>query len=315
MFKKILLVFAVLIAALVGANYALPDQTRRAFVGLGHSLAGVEVKRVTVNGVAFEYYDSGARGGDSEPLVLIHGFGADKENFTGVAAMLRDYRIIALDVPGFGASGRPADTDYSIEAGAERVHAFVQTLGLKRVHLGGSSMGGWIAGAYAARYPDEVASLWLLGTAMVAGAQPSEMQLRMNAGEPVPLLVKTEADFEPLMDFVMSKRPPLPSAVKDYLARRAVQDYPLHKSIFERIGSNPPLEHYVKNLATPTLIVWGDQDRAVHYSGAKVLDELMPNADVILLPGIGHLPMLEDPWRTSRDYIKWRSQLNPGKAV
>ncbi|MGH8529743.1 MAG: alpha/beta fold hydrolase [Nevskiales bacterium] len=300
---------------LVGGYHAFPEQARLGFVGLGHGLAGVAVNRVPVAGYDIEYYDSGTDTGDSEPLVLIHGFGGDKENFTAVAPFLTgSYRVIAPDLLGFGESSKPLGERYQIEDQVQRLHDFVKSLGLKRVHLGGNSMGGWIAGAYAARYPDEVASLWLLGTAMVAGAEPSEMQRRIKAGEPLPLLVKTEADFEPLMDFVMSRRRPLPSAIKDYVARRAVQDYALHKRIFEGPGSEPPLEYYVKELATPTLIVWGDQDRVLHYSGAKVLDELMPNAEVIILPGIGHLPMLEDPWRTSRDYLAWRARLNPGKA-
>ncbi len=320
MFRKFLLLLATLVAALVGANYALPDQTREAFVGMGHTLAGVEVKHAGVAGFDIEYYDSGPRG-DAEPLVLIHGFGGDKENFTGVAAMLRDYRVIALDLPGFGASSKPAAASYAIETQVERVRALLQALGLKRVHLGGSSMGGWIAGVYAARYPDEVASLWFLGTAMIARAEPSEMQKMIEAGQPVPLLVKTEADFEPLLDFVMNKRLPMPGAIKHFLARRAVQDYALHKQIMEEISrfnpdNDPRLDAYVKNLATPALVVWGEQDRVLHHSGATILDELMPNAEVILMPGIGHLPMLEDPWTTSRDYISFRSRLkNGGKSA
>lgn len=315
MFKKFLLLLVAAIALLVGGYHAFPERARVAFLDLGHGLAGVEVKRMKLGGFDIEYYDSGADTGDAEPLVLIHGFGADKENFSAVAPFLTGrYRVVALDLPGFGESSKPLGARYQIEDQVQRVHEFVQALGFKRVHLGGSSMGGWIAATYAARYTDEVASLWLLGTAMVAGAEPSEMQRRIEAGETPPLLVKAEPDFAALMTFAMSKPPPLPGVTRQYLARRAVQDYPLHKRIFEDLNKidpdrDPRLDGHVKDLPTPALIVWGEEDRLLHYSGAKVLDALMPNAEVVILPGIGHLPMLEDPWRTSRDYIAFRERL------
>jgi pimeloyl-ACP methyl ester carboxylesterase len=57
------------------------------------------------------------------------------------------------------------------------------------------------------------------------------------------------------------------------------------------------------------LIVWGDQDRAIHVATAEILHKLMPASQVIILPGIGHLPMLERPRQTADDYLRFRASL------
>src|SRR5438132_7316497 len=114
--------------------------------------------------------------GQDEPLLLLHGFGADKDNFTRVARYLTPhYRVIVPDLVGFGESAHRADVDYHYAAQAERLRAFVQALGLSRIDLGGNSMGGGIAMSYAAQHPTEVASLWLSDCAGIAAAPPGEL--------------------------------------------------------------------------------------------------------------------------------------------
>ena len=134
--------------------------------------AGLARKEITLaDGTHVVYLE----GGSGEPLVLVHGFGADKDNFTRVARWLTPhYRVIVPDLVGFGESSHLPDVDYHYAAQAQRVRAFVQALGLQRVDLGGNSMGGGIAMSYAAQHPQEVHSLWLVDCAGIAGAPPSE---------------------------------------------------------------------------------------------------------------------------------------------
>ena len=88
---------------------------------------------------------------------LLHGFGASADSWNRFAKPLtKRYRVIAPDQPGWGASTRIETASYGYPAQIERLHQFLSALGLKRVHLVGHSMGGFIASAYAARYPDEV---------------------------------------------------------------------------------------------------------------------------------------------------------------
>ena len=72
-----------------------------------------------------------------------------------------------------------------------------------------------------------------------------------------------------------------------------------------------PLEKRVAGLKTPTLIVWGDQDRVLHVSGAEILHKLLPNSQVVIMHGVGHVPMLEQPRQTAEDYLAFRKTLAP----
>ena len=89
-------------------------------------------------------------------MVLLHGFGGDKSAWVRVSRYLTPhFRMVAPDIPGFGESSQDPSAHYGIVEQVERIDAFVHSLGLGTVHLGGNSMGGAIAGVYAARHPDD----------------------------------------------------------------------------------------------------------------------------------------------------------------
>jgi pimeloyl-ACP methyl ester carboxylesterase len=69
------------------------------------------------------------------------------------------------------------------------------------------------------------------------------------------------------------------------------------------------IEKYVNDLKTPALIVWGEKDRVINPATAEILHKMMPNSEVIMMKGIGHLPMLEQPRRSAEDYLKFREKL------
>ena len=222
----------------------------------------------------------------------------------------RRYRVIALDVPGFGESSRPADASYRVEEQVERVRAFLEKLGIDRAHFGGNSMGGMIASFYAIRYPEKVQSLWLLNTAYVASAMPSEGFQALEREGKILLFAKTEGEFQGVVDFVMAKPPFMPRSFKRVIAAQQVANYDLNVQIFNELRETMlPLEDAAKGLATPTLIVWGELDRVFHYSSAEILQKVMPRSRAIVMKGLGHLPMIESPYRTAKDYLRFRSGL------
>jgi abhydrolase domain-containing protein 6 len=297
-----------LIVAAVGIYVLLPHQVASLSLSLMRAAAHLEPRSTEIPGFRIAYLE----GGSGEPLVLLHGIGANKDNWTYTSILLsRHFRVIAIDLPGFGESSKPADAHYRVEDQVLRLHQILGKLGLKRVHLGGNSMGGWIAGVYAVRYPQAVSSLWLIDPAYVSSAQPSELVQRADRGEKIPLFARTPEEFEQVTAFVMSKPPFIPSAVKRVLAEQQAADYELNNQIFQEINQrSAPLDKQVAGLMTPTLIVWGDQDRALHVSGAAVLHQLMPRSRVIIMPGLGHLPMVEAPKKAAEDYIAFRESLN-----
>ena len=155
------------------------------------------------------------------------------------------------------------------------VRGFVRSFTDLPVHLGGSSMGGWISLEYAACHPEEVASLWLLAPGGVGGAANSEMlELYEQTGRSV-LFVDRAEDYGQILDIVFARRPYLPKMLRQMLGERAAVDHELHQAAFKAIHGSARLEDRVAGLATPARIVWGEQDRVLDVSGAAILQALM----------------------------------------
>ncbi|MBL0076074.1 MAG: alpha/beta fold hydrolase [Rhodocyclaceae bacterium] len=270
--------------------------------------AGVQLKSLRIRGFNIPYLEAGS----GEPLVLIHGFGADKDHFTRIARHLKaNYRVLSIDLPGFGEATRDIGVLYGINDQVTRLHAILVQLDIKQVHLGGSSMGGYIVAQFAATYPEMVSSVWLLNAAGTFAAHQSEMMKTYVAKGKIPLLVEHEDDYQKLVGLVMSKPPYFPQAVLTVLARRAVSDLQLHRQILHQFVGDPQyLEQCFVNLETPALIVWGSEDKVLHPLGADTLHRLFINSEVKIMDGIGHLPMLEDPEQTAADYIAFRAKLD-----
>ncbi|MGH8460109.1 MAG: alpha/beta fold hydrolase [Stenotrophobium sp.] len=308
MIKGFVKLVLLLVVAFIVFYNLFPEKVAEMGLDSERGRAKLVLHETVIAGFHIVYLD----GGRGEPLLLIHGIGADKDNWTRAARWLTPhFRVIALDLPGFGDSSKPANAHYRIEDQVENVHAFVQKLGLHDLSLGGSSMGGDIAASYAARYPGTVKTLWLLDPGGVSTAPPSEMMQRIAKGERVPIFASTPEEFDQVLDFVFTKRPFIPGAIKDELARRAVANYALDLKILKQIATSPPLEKVLANDAVkvPTRIVWGEQDRVLNPASAKILAALLPDSSVLMVPGVGHLPMLEQPKAVALDYLAWRESL------
>jgi pimeloyl-ACP methyl ester carboxylesterase len=297
----LLLAIAAIPVAVLAADYLAPRAMARRWIALERARAGLALRGAEVPGFSMPYLE----GGHGEPLVLVHGFGGDKDNFTRIAPFLtKRFRVVIPDLPGFGEATRDAAARYHIDAQVERLHAFIGGLGLGAVHLGGNSMGGFIAAQYAATYPDEVRSLWLLDAAGSVLARDTEIISRYVETGEMPLLVRTEAEYGALLRAVVHRAPLLPHSLRRELARRAVADFALHSRIFREIGvESPTLEDRYGAIRAPALIVWGREDRILSPSAGAAMHALIPRSRVVLMDGVGHLPMIERPRATARDFL------------
>ncbi|HVT36953.1 MAG TPA: alpha/beta hydrolase, partial [Nevskiaceae bacterium] len=302
--KWLLILAAVVFGGVLAYLHLDPvDATARA-VALQRQAGGLVRREITLpDGTLYVYLE----GGQGRPLVLLHGFGANKDNWTRVARYLTPrYHVIAPDHVGFGESAHPQDADYAPPAQAERLHQLAAALNLGKVDVGGSSMGGHIAMTWAAKYPDEVQSLWLLDPGGVWSAPKSELATIIDAGGENPLMARTTDEYAAIFRFVMARPPFIPRPILDQFAKERIANYTLEQRIFKQIREDD-VEDRVKGLATPTLIVFGDQDRAINPAAAGVLQPLLPKSQVIIMKGLGHLPMIEDPKQSADDYLAFRA--------
>ena len=301
--KAIVVALAVIAVAVPAFIHLAPEQALHVALTADRSRSGLERKQIDLADGQHWVYLEGGRG---EPLLLLHGFGADKDNFTRVARFLTPhYRVIVPDLIGFGESAHPANADYAPSAQAERVRALAQALGITTVHIGGSSMGGQIAMTYAASHPTEVKSLWLLDPAGVWSAPASELQRVMRESGRNPLMARSEDEFAAVVSFVMTDPPFMPRPMLNVMAQKRMRNFDLETRIFRQVTSDS-IETRIAGLNTKALIVWGEKDRAINVATADILHKLLPNSQVIILRGVGHLPMLELPRKSAEDYFAFR---------
>jgi len=263
--------------------------------------------RVTAGGIDWHVLE----GGRGETLVLLHGFNADADHFNRVARHLtRHFRILAPDLPGFGETACPPSTDYRIEAQAETVVEWMDRVGIQRCYLGGSSMGGYIACAIAARHPDRIRALWLLAPGGVESVPLSPLFQEIAEERHNPLIIRDRADFRRLIDFCFVHPPWLPAPLARFLTARSAARAVDHQRAFDAIRfDSSPTESLVDGLEVPALIVWGRSDQVLNPAGAQVLAERMGHAETLMLPDTGHLPMLENPRTVAESWISYTERL------
>jgi pimeloyl-ACP methyl ester carboxylesterase len=253
-------------------------------------------KSLVVDGIEWPYLEGGPSNGDV--IVLVHGFGADKDHWSLYARHLTDrYRVIAPDLPGFGENDLSADRDYSIRAQTNRLIGFLDALGIDHCHLGGNSMGGYIALQAALDHPTRLKSLTLLNNAGVVGARESELQQAAQRGEN-PLVMRKLEDVDTLMAFVMHKPRPLPGQFKKVMFEDSRRREALLDTIFAAIvedSLNNPATDRLESVKAPTLIIWGRHDRLIDVSCVEVLKQGIQGSEAVIFEHIGHLPMMEDP--------------------
>ncbi len=290
----------------LAATLLLPGPMTQLGLWAERSISGLTLCHATVDGFDIPYLE----GGSGPALLLIHGFAGDKDNFTRIARFLTPhYRVIIPDLPGFGDAGRnPAET-YFMADQVERLNGLLSQLEVHQVHIGGNSMGGFIAAQFAASHPALVASVWLLDPAGTEASHDTPMlQDYLTTGQ-MPLLGKSPDVFDIMLAATTHKTPWVPGFVRRVLARRAIADFDLHTTILGQLHTSPKLEATYGPMPVPALVVWGKQDRVLNPKGMDSFKALFPNAQLRLMEGIGHLPMVEAPRKSAQDYLAFRSAL------
>jgi pimeloyl-ACP methyl ester carboxylesterase len=236
---------------------------------------------VILNGEKLHFqHHRGALNVKASPLVFVHGAGGNLMHWPGELRRLPDHEVYALDLPGHGRSGGPGRPD--IGAYAEVVREFADALKLPAFVLGGHSMGGAIALEFALRHGSRLAGLILVGTGARLRVAPE-------------ILRDIEADFAGttalLADWAHGTHVE-PNLQRIYLRRLREVDPQVLAADFLACDAFDRRAD-VAAIATPALILCGDADRMTPVKYSQFLATEMPDARLIILPGAGHMAMLE----------------------
>jgi pimeloyl-ACP methyl ester carboxylesterase len=251
---------------------------------------------VQVDGLSIHYKDTGSR--DAPVLLLLHGFGSSLQTWDTWSTQLeQQYRVIRLDLPGFGLTGPSPINDYSEQNDVATLTHFVDKLGLSQFSVIGHSMGGKMAWGLAASVPDRVNALVLMAPdgfpqTKDIGTKPYAMPSIMGLIQfslPKYLVRKS---IEPAFFDAKALDDSLLNRYYDMLRAPGVRGAILERAN-QTIYTDPvPL---LKKITAPTLLLWGEQDKLIPSSNAQSYAHVLAVSKTQLLPKLGHLLQEEQP--------------------
>lgn len=253
--------------------------------------------------------------GTGPALLLLHGLFAAKEQWNALLCLLADagYTAIAVDLPGYGKSAGYTLPDYRLDRQAQLLREFTYRLGIARLDIAGSSMGGAIATLYADRYRQQVRSLAFIGAPLGVTGWGPDLRAALYHGIN-PFIPVDDHQFELELHLLFVSPPTLPDAeqaaiVADYVARNRhyVQVWDI-VNLYDDLLQQPPLPQL------PALILWGTADRIYPVDAADTLRRSLPGSELHKLPEAGHLLLMENARQAASLYLAFlRSK--PGRAL
>jgi pimeloyl-ACP methyl ester carboxylesterase len=259
-------------------------------------------KFIEIEGMQVHYRDEG-NALDSVPIVLIHGTSSSLHTWDACTEVwTKKHRVVRLDLPAFGLTGPNTDNDYSIKRYAAFVNDFLGELGIKRCYIAGNSLGGYITWTYTLQHPDNVKKMILIDAGGYAFDFSKSGTLAFKLGK-TPVLKN-------LLTILMSRSVVEKSLKTAYFDESKVSDVLVNRymDLALREGNrkafvarmNQPFmgnSEDIKNIKTPTLIIWGDHDRLIPLDCAYKFHKDLPNNKLVVLKNEGHVAMEESPER------------------
>ena len=245
-------------------------------------------KTVVVFGAKINYVEAGDA---TKPnVILLHGLGGSIGNWqTNIAAIAQNYHVIALDQIGFGKSDKPF-LKYRVGTYVDFLDKFMAELKIEKASLVGNSMGGWVAGFMAIKYPNRVEKIVLADAAGLIPASFSEAQVyQLNNSTRDEIRANLKLIFanpalqnnEALVDQFMT-------------ARVASNDGGTINSLIESIKRKEDfLNDRLGEIKKPTLIIWGRQDGLLPVADATAFNKGIAKSELVIFDGCGHVPQFE----------------------
>lgn len=261
-------------------------------------LARLTEHRVQFDDQSWVYVE---RAGTGRTIVFVHGLAGSKENwYPTIRYLPPGDRILIPDLAGFGDSADSPDGDYRIATQVARLNAFVDALDIREFHLAGHSMGGHIAGLYAATHPDRVQSLSLLNAAGVPFPR-NALQAELESGGN-PFAVTDLAGFDRFAAMAFATPPYAPPRVRAAYAARIAPRAPLWRQALDQLVAEDQrylLQQHLGDIKAPTLVLWCDRDQLLDVRSIDAFRAGLPGATIEVLNGCGHMTPMEAPEQTA----------------
>ena len=277
------------------------------------------------DGVTVHLRDEGPK--DAPAIILLHGSNADLHTWEPWVQGLKDsYRVIRFDQVGHGLTGPDPEDNYTRDNYVADIGEVADRLGLETFILGGNSMGGKHALAFAVAHPERVTGLVLVdgsGGPMLdlAKGQPEKKKDSGsgNIGFKIARMPGVNLLAEQITPRSLIQQSLEQSVSVKSVASEAAVDrywellrYPGNRRATLKRFSLPydPLsEAEIAGVTTPTLILWGEEDRLIPVEAGRWLDKVMPASTLVVYPKIGHLPQEEAVEATLGDLKPWLAKL------
>lgn len=242
--------------------------------------------------------------GEGPPLLFVHGLSGCWQNWLeNIPHFARTHRVIAMDLPGFGASPMPREP-ISIAGYARFLDRLCAALGVDAATVVGNSMGGFVSAELAIAAPQRVERL-----ALVSAAGISAEHVRREPVLAVGRAMAFTAGWAASRLDAFARRPGLRRVALSFVVRHPHRlSGPIAHELMAGSGREAflpaleanlgyPIRERLPEIACPTLIVWGTHDRVIPVRDAAVFERMIPDARKVILPDTGHVPMLERPAR------------------
>ncbi len=244
------------------------------------------------------FYSQGLRlafetSGEGEPLVLIHGYPLDRTIWRPLLPHLDGLQVILPDVRGFGES-QVAPPGFSMDDLAEDLAALLDHLRLERVFIGGHSMGGYIALAFARRYPQRVKGLALIASQAAADTP----ERRLARAETAARIEREGIGFvAEAMSTALTPLESLRPILRDLIRQQSPQAL---IGALQAMAARADALDLLRESTFPLLLVHGQADALIPIERAREVQAAVPRAYLVELEAVGHMPMMEAPLPTAQ---------------
>jgi len=264
-------------------------------LGAGAPHAQPADKFVTLNGLQIHYLDWGSAG--NQPLILLHGIARTAHTFDHVAPhFARNYHVIAVDMRGHGDSGWHPQGAYVVEDYTSDIEALIEQLKLRNIVLWGASTGGRVVQMVAGRHPDWVSSVIVED---VGAERPTAVSNRR--GDRMAKEANGWSSIDEMLLQIKVENPRASDAILRSLAQHGSRKREDGRIVWKRdpaiLKGFVPTELWatVRKIKAPIIYVLGGASTTVPAATQQKLKTVLPQAQIVTMPGLGHYPSDEKP--------------------